>query len=121
MDISFYLRDKEPEARNNEGEYANNEDGLKDKLHEYIHEDFEDEILKHSPTKILQIAAMIYPNKKLNDKDRLYMWWVDSHSENSYTLLERVHMAYQNTFDPISKFKDSIKELNADQSEGEDE
>ena len=30
---------------------------------------------------------MIYPNKKLNDKDRL-IWWIDSHSENSYTLLE---------------------------------
>ena len=54
MDISFYLRDKEPEARNNEGEYANNEDGLKDKLHEYIHEDFEDEIL-YSPTKFYKL------------------------------------------------------------------
>ena len=121
MDISFYLRDKEIEARNNEGEYANNEDGLKDKLHDHIHEDFEDEILKHSPTKILQLAAMIYPNKKLNDKDRLHMWWIDSHSENSYTLLERVHMAFQNSYNPKTTFGDSIKELNTEQIGDEDE
>jgi hypothetical protein len=121
MDISFYLRDKETEARNNEGEFANNEDGLKAKLHDYIHEDFEDEVLKHSPSKILQIASMIYPSKKLTDKDRLHMWWTDSYSENSYTLLERVHMAYQKTYEPLSKFKEGIKDLSANSSEEEDE
>ena len=45
---------------------------------------------------------------------------VDSILENSYTLFERVHMAVRMS-DPTFKFKDSIKELNADQSEGEDE
>lgn len=115
--ISFYLNSIKKEERVNQ-EYRSDLLSFREDIVEKIEIDFESEDLLHSPLKIKSLAYLIYPDEK-NEKDRLLKWWEDSNESTIYTLLERIHMAYQKMVDPHKKFGKSISELIYDDDEEE--
>ena len=117
VDITFYLHEQFTEERE-ERAYTNS-DEFKNNLFEKLEDDFSDEVLKHNPVKISQIASTIFPLKTLDEKDRVFEWWKLSNSEDMYTLLEMFHMAFQFVFDPAKTYGDAIKELSLIQDEEE--
>ena len=121
VDITFYLSEQFRKKREERQYQQFNTDIFKDELFEKVRDDFEGTRLNHSPKKILEIASVIFPDKELNDKDRLYEWWSQSESEKMYTLLEYFHMGFQKMFDPYKTYKDSIKDTLYGETESEEE
>jgi hypothetical protein len=117
VDITFYLHEQFTEERE-ERAYTNS-DEFKNNLFEKLEDDFSDEVLKHNPIKISQIASTVFPLKTLDEKDRVFEWWKLSNSEDMYTLLEMFHMAFQFVFDPAKTYGETIKELSLIQDEEE--
>lgn len=115
--ITIYLSKLLEDRR--EDSNANSEQ-IKDDLFELIQENFSEKDSIHSESKISQIASLVFPDKNLTEKDRIYKWWKTSDNlDEFYNLLEKFHMAFQKMYDPKKTFGDQLKELVIDESEEE--
>ena len=121
VDITFYLSEQFQDKREERKYKQFNTDIFKEELFEKIRDDFEGTRLNHSPKKIFEIASVVFPDKNLNDKERLYEWWSQSESEKIYTLLEYFHMGFQKMFNPNQTYKESIKDALYGEDDGEEQ
>lgn len=115
--ITFYLSTLLEEIRDDSGA---NPEQIKDDLFEVIQENFAEKDSIHSESKIGQIASLVFPDKTLSEKDRIYEWWKSSNNlDELYNLLEKFHMAFQKMYDPKRTFGEELKKIVIDESQEE--
>lgn len=117
--ISFYLSELNPGSDDEREEdiernaTQENSEESKNKVYTSIVEELsgDSSTLHHDAKFVLSLATELYPEFKKDDKEALFRWWESCNQNGIYSVLERVHMAYQKLMDPENQFKEDIKDL----------